>query len=619
MDVSISTELMAPSFHAMVVMGIIVSALFLFTREELPLASSSLFILVVLIVFFETFPYESTGRVLSAKHFFSGFGHEALIAVSALMIAGQGLVRTGALEPIGRQLARYWTSHPRLSMLATLFSGAVLSAFVNNTPIVVLLLPILISVSLRTGTTAAHTLMPMGFATLIGGTTTTIGTSTNLLVVFVAIDLGLKQFGMFDFALPAVIAGTVGLLYLWLIAPKLIPEREPMLKSTSPRMFRAQLHIDDDSIANGKTIAEILDLTDGRMEIEQVLRGNRSYCLVTLPDITIKAGDRIIAFNTPERLKEFENILGAKLYSQNVLVDDQHPLIDDKQQIAEVAVVRGSPLEGTTLNNYQFSARYQVMVLALHRAGIWAKSGTKDPLEHAEDTRLKNGDVILLQGSKRKIKQLKSKGELLVLDATEDLAHSDKAPVALAIMLGIVLLAALGILTIAVSATLGVLLMLLTGCLRWKDASRALNASVIMIIVTSLAMGLALVETGGAKYIASAYVMATNGLPPAYVLSGLLLLMAILTNIVSNNAAAVVGTPIAIGIANQLGAPPEPFVLAVLFGANLSFATPMAYQTNLLVMNAGNYSFGDFVRVGVPLTLLMWALLSFLLPWIYGM
>ncbi len=600
-------------------MGIIASALFLFTRNELPLASSSLFILMVLIVFFEVFPYSSAGRVLTAKDFFSGFGHEALIAVSALMIAGQGLVRTGALEPIGRQLARYWSGYPRLSMIATLLAAAVLSAFVNNTPIVVLLLPILISVSLRTGTTAAHTLMPMGFATLVGGTTTTIGTSTNLLVVFVATDLGLKQFGMFDFALPAIIAGTVGLIYLWLIAPRLISDREPMLKSTSPRMFRAQLHINQDSIANGKTIAEILNKTDGLMEIEQVLRGDRAYCLVTLPDVTIKAGDRIVAFDTPERLKEFEKVLGAKLYSQNVLVDEQHPLMDDKQQIAEVAVVRGSPLEGSTLNNYQFSTRYQVMVLALHRAGIGINSKVNVPLEQAEDARLRNGDVILLQGSKRKIKQLKSKGELLVLDATEDLAHTDKAPVALTIMLGIVLLAALGILTIAVSATVGVLLMLLTGCLRWQDASRALNASVIMIIVTSLAMGLALVETGGAEYIASAYVIATKGLPPVYVLSGLLLLMAILTNVVSNNAAAVVGTPIAIGIAHQLGAPPEPFVLAVLFGANLSYATPMAYQTNLLVMNAGNYSFGDFVRVGVPLTVLMWVLLSFLLPWLYGM
>ncbi len=603
----------------MVVMGIIVAALFLFSREELPLASSSLFVLIILVLFFELYPYTGEERTLTAKDFFSGFGHEALIAVSALMIAGQGLVRTGALEPIGRLLARYWASYPSLSMLATLFVGAVLSAFVNNTPIVILLLPILISVSLRTGTTAAHSLMPMGFATLIGGTTTTIGTSTNLLVVFVAIDLGLKQFNMFDFALPAIIAGTVGIAYLWLIAPMLIPEREPMLKSTSPRMFRAQLHIGEDSPADGNTISEILDKTDGRMEIEQVLRGNRAYCLVTLPDVIIKAGDRIVAFDTPERLKEFEKVLGAKLYSQNVPVDEQHPLMDDKQQIAEVAVVRGSPLEGTTLNNYQFSARYQVMVLALHRAGIWSNYGTKTPLEHAEDIQLKNGDVILLQGSKQKIKQLKTKGELLVLDATEDLAHTDKAPVALAIMLGIVLLAAFGILKIAVSAVLGVMLMLLTGCLRWKDASRALNASVIMIIVTSLAMGVALVETGGAQYLASAYVMATSGLPAVFVLSGLLLMMAILTNVVSNNAAAVVGTPIAIGIAQQLGAPPEPFVLAVLFGANLSFATPMAYQTNLLVMNAGNYSFSDFVRVGVPLTLLMWAMLSFLLPWLYGM
>ena len=162
------------------------------------------------------------------------------------------------------------------------------------------------------------------------------------------------------------------------------------------------------------------------------------------------------------------------------------------------------------------------------------------------------------------------------------------------------------------------MLMLLTGCIKWFDTTRALSASVILLIVTSLAMGTAMVETGGADMIASAYVAFTAGASPAIILSGLLAMMAVLTNVVSNNAAAVIGTPIAIGIAHQLGQPAEPFVLAVIFGANMSFATPMAYQTNLLVMNAGNYSFTDFVRAGLPLVVIMWAVLSFLLPWLYG-
>jgi di/tricarboxylate transporter len=256
------------------------------------------------------------------------------------------------------------------------------------------------------------------------------------------------------------------------------------------------------------------------------------------------------------------------------------------------------------------------MVLALYRSNKWA---SQPGAEHAEETRLHSGDVLLVQGAVQTIERLKSSRNLLVLDAKSALPISSKAPIAMLIMLYIIGSAAFGFLPIAVSALSGVLLMLLTGCLKWYDATRALDRSVILIIAASLAMGTAMVETGGAAFLAQAYVNITEGLSPPIVLSGLLLMMAMLTNAVSNNAAAVIGTPIAIGIAQQLGQPPEPFVLAVIFGANMSFATPMAYQTNLLVMNAGNYTFGDFVRVGLPLIIIMWLALSFLLPWLYGM
>ena len=227
--------------------------------------------------------------------------------------------------------------------------------------------------------------------------------------------------------------------------------------------------------------------------------------------------------------------------------------------------------------------------------------------------------MLLVQGSISNIDRLKSSRNLLVLDAKSALPISSRAPLAMGIMLAIILTAAFGLLPIAVSALCGVLLLLLTGCLKWYDTTRALSAPVILIIATSLAMGTAMVETGGVLMIASAYVELTGGLSPTLILSGLLAMMALVTNVVSNNAAAVIGTPIAIGIAQQLGQAAEPFVLAVLFGANMSFATPMAYQTNLLVMNAGNYRFNDFVRVGLPLILLMWLILTFLLPAMYGM
>lgn len=613
---SIPTVTASSDMHAIVVMSLVVIALLLFASERIPLSTTSLLIVVFLSVFFELFPYETADGRLRASDFFSGFGHEALVAVCALMVAGQGMVRTGALEPIGRQLAKLWTINPLLSFLATLVTGAILSAFLNNTPIVVLLLPILISVSLKASTSTSGLLMPLGFATSIGGMSTSIGTSTNLLVIAVAADMGLRKFGMFDFVLPASIAGAVGLLYLWLVAPRLLPRREARLSNVSPRHFNAQLRIHDESIVQGKPLSKAIKLAGGNLEVDQILRGSENTRLVAFPDMILRSGDRIVVKSTPERLKELESVLGASLFSQGKQVDADHPLRDSTQQIAEVVVVPGSSLEGRTLSGARFSDRYQLMVLALYRSSKWAvQPGT----EHIEETRLHSGDVLLVQGAVKSIQRLKSSRNLLVLDNKVEVSASSKAPLAMLIMLFIIVTAAFGIFPIAVSALCGVLLMIITRCLKWFDAARALDTQVILIIVASLALGTAMVETGGATIIANSFVDLTRSFPPTVILSGMMIMMALLTNVVSNNAAAVIGTPIAISIAQQLGQPVEPFVLAVIFGANMSFATPMAYQTNLLVMNAGNYQFSDFLRAGLPLVIIMWLILSFLLPMLYGM
>lgn len=603
-----------PNTHALAVLILTMIALYLFTRDRIPLESSSLFILVALTVGFELFPYSTPITTLHATSFFSGFGHEALVAVCALMIAGQGLVRTGALEPVGRLLSRMWTVLPRLSLLLTLVTGAVLSAFVNNVPIVILLLPILISVSLRTSTSASAVLMPMGFATLIGGMGTTIGTSTNLLVVSVAVDMGMRRFAMFDFLMPVLISGSLAILYLWLIAPHMLPKRECCLSDSSPRIFGAQLHIPEGSFADGKTLSEITNKAGAGMNVARIRRGEDSF-LLPLPDAKVKAGDRLLLSDTPENLKEYEQVLGAELYSEVGPVDDDHPLQAEDQQLAEVIVVQGSPLDGSTLARSRFTDRYQLVTLALHRPGRTLHT-VKAKIN---EIRLQTGDILLVQGAREQVAELKQRGDLLVLDATLDLPSTKRAPLALAIMTGIIAMAALGILPIAVSAVCGVLLMLVTRCLSWNDAAHALNTQVILIVVASLALGVALLQTGAADYIAQIFVAASQGASPSVMLSGLMLLMAVMTNIVSNNAAAVIGTPIAIGIARQLGLPEEAFVLAVLFGANMSYATPMAYKTNLLVMSAGGYRFSDFMRVGIPLTLIMWLAFSWLLPAMYNL
>ena len=597
-----------PNEHAIAILVLTVFALFLFTRENIPLETSSLFIITCLAAALELFPYKSNGVELQAIDLFSGFGHEALIAVCALMIAGQGLVRTGALEPVGRRLSVISRHSPMLLLIITLLVGAVLSAFVNNTPVVILLMPILISATLRTNRSPASILMPMGFATLVGGMCTTIGTSTNLLVVSVAADLGLETFGMFDFIVPGSIAAGVGIVYLWLIAPRLLPVREAPLSDTSPRLFLAQFSVPEESKSAGKLLSELISFTHGAMKIVHLERHDGST-VTTLPDITIQAGDRLTVWDTPKQLKEYEQVLELTMQADNTKENKKAT----NQQIAEIVVSQGSPLEHTSLRQAHFQFKYRLIPLAIHHAGKKLNK-LKGQLD---DIHLHTGDVLLVQGDHADISTIKRSGELLVLDSTEDLPHSRKAPLALLIMFAIIVVAAFGILPISISALCGVLAMLITGCLDWKAAVQALSTPVILIVVASLALGSAMVATGGADYIANVFLFFTYGASGHVILAGLMLTMALLTNVISNNAAAVIGTPIAISMAAQLGLPAIPFVLAVLFGANMSYITPMAYKTNLLVMNAGGYKFMDFVKVGTPLTILMWLVLSWLLPTIY--
>ena len=600
-----------PNGHALFSMLLTAVALFLFTRKSIPLEISSLALLVFLALSFAIFPYEFQGEHFEATAFIEGFGHEALITVCSLMVVGQGLVHTGALEPIGRLLTKAWSKAPFFSFLMTLIVSAVLSAFINNTPIVVLFLPILISVCLRTKSPASRVLMPMGFATLVGGMGTTIGTSTNLLVVSVAQDMGFPEIGMFDFVLPAAIVSGVAILYLWLIAPRMLGERQVGLEDSSPRLFTAFLNLDEESPVAGKTLADAKALAADGINVVRIRRGD--HFIIPLPDAVLQVGDRIRVMDTSAKIRGAAEALKATLYSGEQEVDDEHPLNAENQTLAEIAVVAGSRLDRTNLRYTSFLERHQLVVLGLHRAGrdIWKSS------EDIMDVTLEQGDVMLVQGNKDEIRKLKQDTEFLVLDSSVEVPSTEKSYIALLTLLAVVITAATGILPIAVSSLTGAMIMLATRSLRLGGAIRAVSSSVYFVVVASLALGQALTVTGASGYLTDVFLFFTQGAAPVIVLSALMLLMAILTNVVSNNAAAVIGTPIGIGIAQQLGVDPEPFILAVLFGANLSFATPMSYKTNLLVMSAGGYTFNDFLKVGIPLTVLMWLSYSWVLGALY--
>jgi di/tricarboxylate transporter len=602
-----------PSLHAIAAILLALFAVFLFTREKIRLESSSLFVLIVVLVWFEFFTIEHNGARVRAQDVLANFGNEALITISALMMLTKSLERTGALQPISHVLARLWVIRPQLAFLATLLTAAGLSMFLNNTPVVAAILPLLVAVSLQAGVSPSGILMPVGLATIIGGMATTIGTSTNLLVVGIAADMGMRELPMFEFAMPVFIVGGISILFLWLVAPRLLPDRRPPLTDIEPRIFDSRLEIKKGSFADGKTLREILTQCKN-MKVNKIERGD--LALTKLPLVGIRAGDSLHVSDTPENLKEYERLLGATLLAGDSkhTVSIEHPLESD-EHVAEVVVTSGSVLERNTLDGTRLLSTYGLIPLALHRPGV-PQGKTSDVLGTVT---LEAGDVILIQGPPRAIERLHRSGNLLVLDGRIHLPRTAKSTLSMIIMIGVVLVAATGMMRISVAAAIGLTLMILTRCLAWRDAVGALDRRIVMVIVASLALGLALTATGSTEYIAAVYVAATQDMSTGVVLSGFILIMALFTELVTNNAIAVLGTPIAISVAAQLGVPPEPFVIGVLYGANMSYVIPTGYQTNLLVMSAGGYRFSDFVRVGIPLQIIMWIGLSTALVMVYDL
>jgi len=603
----------APTPNALFAILLAVFAMYLFTREDRPLESSCLLVLIVLLVWFEFAGIEYAGARLSARDVLAGFGNAALVTIMSLLVLARGLERTAALQPINHVLAGLWRVQPRAAFLLTLLTAASLSMFLNNTPVVAAVLPLLAAVSQRAKVSPSGILMPVGFATIIGGMATTIGTSTNLLVNSMASRLGAHEFSMFEFTAPVALVGGIGILYLWLIAPRLLPERGAPLEDTRPRVFNAGLRVSGKGYANGRTLAELLRRSDGKLRLQRIARGKLS--LARLPSTVLREGDVLHVTDSAENLKAYEKRLGVTFVAASQPANRRSGGTVSGDLLAEVVVSRDSALYQRTLENTRLLSAYGLVPLALHRPD----GGTRRSERDITTAVLGAGDIVLVQGEAAELDRLKNSGQVLVLDGRIPLPQAERAAIALGIVGAVVVLAATGLVPIAVASFAGVGLLLATRCLGWQDALAALDRRIVIVIVTSLGLGLAMLATGAAEYVATLYVALTGSLPLPVVLAGLLLIFALLTEIVTNNAVAVLGTSIAISIASQLGAPAEPFILAVIFGANMSYLTPVGYQTNLLVMSAGGYSFADFFRVGLPLQIIMWLGLALLLPVIYGL
>jgi len=596
-----------PGPHAIVVLAIACIAFYLYTRPKVRMELVALVLLVSLVLTFYLFPYNQGSVRISDVDVLSGFGHPVLIAILSLMILGRGMLMTGALEPLVRVLTRLWKWSATLGLLLTLVFCVGISAFVNDTPVLIMMLPMLLGIAERTGASAAKTLMPVNFAILGGGMVTSLGTSTNLLVISIAADLGVRQIGIFDFTAISAGALLVAIPYLWLVAPRLLSDRRARPVDLQ-RVYESRVRIVAGTSLEGRTLAQASKALGRSLPLLELRRAGQVTPLGA--DLPFREQDELLLADTPRGLREIADALGVELFDSDGL--GQFIVAGEKgedQGVAELVIGSRSSLCGTTIKDARLAEHFGVVVIALHRSDTDLMRSAAD----LADIVLQAGDLLLVQGPETRISGIRGQWDLMVLDSKQILPRTPLAPWALGIMAAVVAIASFKLLPIHVAALLGVVAMLLRGCVKFEGIGRAMSIEVVLLVASSIALGLSLVGSGAADWLASGAVVAVADLPPAMQVASIMALSALLTNFVSNSASAAIGTPIAVTMAGQLGLPAEPFVLAILFGANLSYATPMAYQTNLLVMNAAGYSFRDFVKVGLPLVILMLVTLSWLL------
>lgn len=595
-----------PSFHAMAAMAVTVAMFIAFARGRMPIEIISLLTIAVIAVGLYFFPLEGTKPTDGLILAFAGFGHYALITICALMIMGRGLVVTGALEPAARMLERVFKYNLQLGLLVSLLIAFFLSMGVNDTPVLVLLMPIFVALAARGAMPASKTLIPLNAAVLIGGMATTIGTSTNILVVSIAGDLGMPHMSVFHFTPIVLVAALVALPYLWLVMPRLLGDNSVINKAVQ-RRFHTRLRIGPESALAGEELATV------KHRLSEDIRFHNE------PTGPLQPQQRLHISGTHEALEDAVRVLKGQL-APSWVVDRIRRESSAKGHdilVVEMTVTADSRLINRTLPTSGIADLYGVAVLGIHRPERII--GERDQYSEGGDLRISEGDVLLVMGLPESLQDFADADSLLMLEGARELPRKSKALLSAAIMIFSIFTASIGLFPIAISALAGSILMFVTGCVKFDRVGRALSGKVIVLVAASIAIGRIIDDSGAAAWLGEAMALGLQYFPPAAVLAAIMLFVTLLTNFASNATAATVGTPIAFNIATQLGLPAEPLILAVLFGCNLCYATPIAYQTNMLIMSEGSYQFKDYIRTGVPLVLLMVTTLSVLLVTTYGM
>jgi di/tricarboxylate transporter len=586
-----------PGIDTVLVLVVLAAAMVLFITERFRIDVTALCVLVALLGL----------RLIKVDQALYGFASPATGTIAAMFVLSAGLVRTGLVQWLARQIDRLaGKNETRLVLVLCLFIAA-LSAFIVNTATVAVFIPAAIVLARSRQISASRVLMPLSFASQFGGVCTLIGTSTNLLVSSIAISSGLAAFGLFEFAPLGLAMSAVGILYMVFAARWLLPKRRGVTQQVDKYRladYLAELRVSKKSSLVDKTWRKTGGEQYREMQLIKLLRGKKA---TWHPSRTrIKEGDVLLVYGSADQLIGLSDRYGLKMQADATVTDQK--LSSDEVKLIEALIPPRSRLTGRTLRNSNFVRRYGSIVLAVQRRG-------KVLRERLADIHLDGGDTLLLQADKEDVSRLMRSSDLVVTNELTELhVRRDRAIIALPLAIGVIMLAAFNVVPILVAAAVGAVGMVVGGCLTIEEAYQAIDWKVIFLLGGILPLGLAMEQTGTAAWLANGILAPMADLGPLALLAALYITTAVLTEAMSNNAAAILVAPIALSLAAAMNINPRPFLVAITFAASTSFATPVGYQTNTMVYAPGGYRFFDYTRVGGPLNLLFWGVAVLLIP-----